>query len=116
MNGTPAKALRLQDGDLLIFETDQRFTPEQTNWFHESVHKGAGKNIKVMLLGPGLRLSEIHTAQKKIASAVREAVSAERERCAKLCDEHAQSPYTNKSRKAAAKFLALEIRNGATES
>lgn len=116
MKTTPAKALRLQEGDMLVFETDLHFNADQKEQIHEEMRQALPAGCCWLLMGPGLRLSEIHTGKRKISEAVQAAVSAERERCAALCDEHAQSPFTNKSRKAAAKYLAREIRSGATES
>ena len=62
----------------------------------------------------GIGVDDIHTChnecQRPICVAVREAVAAEREACAVLCEEQAKSPALGIIEKYRAEFIAAAIR------
>jgi hypothetical protein len=57
----PARALRLEPGDTLVFECNKFPTKEQAEYLRTYLKAHIPEGVHVLVLSPGIQLASVHT-------------------------------------------------------
>ena len=57
----PARALRLEPGDTLVFECTRHLTKDQAEYLRAYLKSQIPEGVKVLVTGPGIQLASVHT-------------------------------------------------------